>query len=203
MRSIGNVPPRALATLTGFLLVSLVLAPICDTGLRGQQGSAPALTPDRILTLVKGDRPAEVREPYRAVMVDDGRLFLTDSRKGDVLWFDENLVWKGNLAANHPQRTLGKPVRTVVDSRGRVLVADAESREIYLFADDQLTGTWGGRGDVPGRFDSLDDIARAINDAGIPVAASVINTGAGSAPYRLNLTSRISGSGWGKPRPGG
>jgi sugar lactone lactonase YvrE/tetratricopeptide (TPR) repeat protein len=117
-----------------------------------------------VLTLVKGDRPAEVQEPYRAVVVEDGRLFLTDSRKGDVLWFDENLVWKGNLAAQHPGRDLGRPVRTVADSRGRIYVADAENRRIDWFEDGQFGGSWGGRGDDPGKFDSLDDIAVDVDD---------------------------------------
>jgi DNA-binding beta-propeller fold protein YncE len=113
---------------------------------------------------VKGDRAAEVRDPYRAYLADNGRLYLTDSRKGDVLWFDENLVWKGNLAALHPSRDIGEPVRTLVDSRGRVLVADAEGRRIFVFGDGGLLAGWGGRGDDPGRFDSLDDIALDADD---------------------------------------
>ena len=146
MRSLGPGTPRVIAAVLGFLLGSFVLTPVYGAGLLGQEGVPLSFTPDRILTLVKGDRPAEVKEPYRAVVVEDGRLFLTDSRKGDVLWFDENMVWKGNLAAVHPKGTLGEPVRTVADSRGRILVADAESRQIFLFVEDQLTGTWGAIG---------------------------------------------------------
>jgi flagellar hook-associated protein 2 len=41
--------------------------------------------------------------------------------------------------------------------------------------------------------DSLDDVVEKINEAGINVSAAVINTGAGAAPFRLNLTSAISG----------
>jgi DNA-binding beta-propeller fold protein YncE len=117
-----------------------------------------------VLTLAKGDRPAEVREPYRAFLAEDGRIYLTDSRKGDVLWFDRNLVWKGNLAPLHPLGSLGEPVRTVVDSQGRILVADSKSRQILLFRDGAFAEAWGGRGDPPGQFRSLNDIAVDAND---------------------------------------
>ena len=42
--------------------------------------------------------------------------------------------------------------------------------------------------------DSLDDVVQKINDASIPVAATVVNTGSGSTPFRLSLTSSISGA---------
>ena len=156
---------RTYACVLSFLLGSVVFLPTFATPLAAQQGDgAPSLTPGRVLTLVKGDRAAEVQEPFRAVVVDDGRLFLTDTKKGDVLWFDENLVWKGSLAALHPARALGSPVRTVADSRGRIYVADSENRRIHWFIDDQFGGSWSGRGDEPGRFDSLDDIAIDADD---------------------------------------
>ena len=41
--------------------------------------------------------------------------------------------------------------------------------------------------------DTLEDVRNAINSAGVGVSASVINTGIGSAPYRLNLTSQLTG----------
>ena len=40
---------------------------------------------------------------------------------------------------------------------------------------------------------TLEDIRNAINAANVGVSASVINTGIGSAPFRLNLTSERSG----------
>lgn len=156
---------RILACVLSFGLGSVVFLSTFATPLAAQQAEdAIRLTPARVLTLVKGDRAAEVREPYRAVVVEDGRLFLTDTGKGDVLWFDENLVWRGNLAALHPARDLGRPVRTVADSRGRIYVADAESRRIHWFEDGRFGGSWGGRGDDPGKFDSLDDIAVDVDD---------------------------------------
>jgi flagellar hook-associated protein 2 len=41
--------------------------------------------------------------------------------------------------------------------------------------------------------DTLQSIADAINQAGAPVSAAVINTGSGPTPFRLSLTSTISG----------
>jgi len=41
--------------------------------------------------------------------------------------------------------------------------------------------------------DTLDEIASKINSAGIPVSASIINTGAGANPFRLVLASEITG----------
>ncbi len=42
--------------------------------------------------------------------------------------------------------------------------------------------------------DTLQDIATAINDAGAPVFATIIDDGNGSNPYRLNLTAKESGT---------
>ncbi len=41
--------------------------------------------------------------------------------------------------------------------------------------------------------DGLDEVVSKINDAGIPISASVLNTGTGSTPYHLTFTSGISG----------
>ncbi len=42
--------------------------------------------------------------------------------------------------------------------------------------------------------DTLDDAITKINDAGVGVAATIVNDGSGTAPYRLSLTSRESGT---------
>lgn len=42
--------------------------------------------------------------------------------------------------------------------------------------------------------DSLADVVEKLNEAGIPVTAGVINTGNGAKPFRLNLSSGISGA---------
>lgn len=41
--------------------------------------------------------------------------------------------------------------------------------------------------------DSLSDVVGKLNDAGIPVSASIINTGSGATPFRLNFSSNITG----------
>ncbi len=41
--------------------------------------------------------------------------------------------------------------------------------------------------------DTLNEVASAINGAGIPVSAAVLNTGAGPTPYRISFTSEIGG----------
>jgi sugar lactone lactonase YvrE/tetratricopeptide (TPR) repeat protein len=154
--------PAALVLVLG-ALVGLALH-AQRSALLAQDTSVLGLTPARVLTLVKGDRPAEVSQPLRSLVTDDGRLFLTDPGKGDVLQFDENLVWQGSLAAAHPQRDLGRPVRTVLDSRGRIYVADADSRQIWVIDGGVLQARRGGRGDEQGKFGSLDDIAVDVDD---------------------------------------
>ncbi|MFM7134034.1 MAG: flagellar filament capping protein FliD, partial [Planctomycetota bacterium] len=42
--------------------------------------------------------------------------------------------------------------------------------------------------------DTLDDVVRKINAAGIPVSAAVINAGSGATPFRLSLSSTQGGS---------
>ncbi|TVQ52288.1 MAG: hypothetical protein EA377_10610 [Phycisphaerales bacterium] len=41
--------------------------------------------------------------------------------------------------------------------------------------------------------DSMNQVVEKINAGGVPISASVINTGSGANPFRLNLTSKISG----------
>ncbi len=43
--------------------------------------------------------------------------------------------------------------------------------------------------------DTLNEVVAKINASGIPVSATVVNTGSGATPFRLNLTSGISGAG--------
>lgn len=42
--------------------------------------------------------------------------------------------------------------------------------------------------------DTLDDIVRKINEAGVGVSASVINDGSAASPFRISITSRFSGA---------
>ncbi|MCH8007191.1 MAG: flagellar filament capping protein FliD, partial [Planctomycetes bacterium] len=44
------------------------------------------------------------------------------------------------------------------------------------------------------KADTLSEIVSAINDAGIPVTASILNTGAGPTPFQISFSSLISGT---------
>ncbi len=41
--------------------------------------------------------------------------------------------------------------------------------------------------------DTLENVIEKINDANIPVSASLLNTGSGGSPYRMNLSTSITG----------
>jgi len=41
--------------------------------------------------------------------------------------------------------------------------------------------------------DTLQDVVGEINNAGAPVSASIVNTGSGANPFRINFTSQITG----------
>jgi flagellar hook-associated protein 2 len=56
-----------------------------------------------------------------------------------------------------------------------------------------LTGSFAGTIQV-GAADTLDDVMNAINAADLNVRASIINDGSASRPYRLVLTSTVSGT---------
>lgn len=57
----------------------------------------------------------------------------------------------------------------------------------------QVTGSFGGKVEI-GPTDTLEEVMNKINAAGLDVRASIINDGSGSRPYRLLLTSNISGT---------
>lgn len=42
--------------------------------------------------------------------------------------------------------------------------------------------------------DTLEELVEKLNDADIPVSATIVNTGGGATPYRLSLTSDIAGT---------
>lgn len=67
-------------------------------------------------------------------------------------------------------------------------------------SEDDVTG---GNNFIDGSFettlefdpnDSLDDVIAAINESGAGVSASLLNTGSGSAPFRLSIASDESGT---------
>lgn len=67
----------------------------------------------------------------------------------------------------------------------------------------KLTGTADSSGNINGRFqttidvdstDSLNSLVTKLNATGTGVAANVINDGSSTSPFRLNITSRTTGS---------
>jgi len=154
---LGEAGPRGPRPIFRFALVSLCLA--YSAPVRAQNLPPPILSPGRGITLVEGDQPSEVKKPSRILLAPDGRLFLTDHDKRDVLWFDENFVWQGSLQSWLGGERFERPIRTRVDSQGRVLVADEDERAIWVLAEGSVVDKIGGKGDEYGRFDRLDDIA--------------------------------------------
>lgn len=44
-----------------------------------------------------------------------------------------------------------------------------------------------------GDGDTLQDVVEKINESGVPISASILNTGSGANGYRINLTSEVTG----------
>ena len=124
----------------------------------------PSPEPGRALVLIEGRRPAEVDEPVRVHAAPDGRLFVVDRGKDDVLGFDAHRVWQGNLSGWLGGDRFDDPLRAVVDSRGRVHVAEAGTGTIWVLADGAAVRRVGGRGRESGRFERLADIALDADD---------------------------------------
>lgn len=151
---------RAIRSTVGPLALSLALWPDPVDA----QSLLPRPEPGRSLVLVEGKRPAEVDEPVRVVTAPDGRLFLVDRGKEDVLGFDANRVWKRNLSGLLGGDRFDDPIRAVVDSEGRVHVAEAGTGTVWVLDDRGVVRRIGGRGEEPGRFERLADIAIDLDD---------------------------------------
>lgn len=80
-------------------------------------------------------------------------------------------------------------VSDVSGSVARALGISGESKA----AGDDLRGSLERRVDLE-TTDTLADVVRKVNAAGIDVNASIINAGSGATPFRLSLTSRQGGS---------
>ncbi len=154
------VPPR----LPLAWALALAAAGIFVPGPLASQSQLPTPEPGRALVLVKGRQPAEVDAPVRVEIAPDGRLFLVDRGKDDVLSFDVNRVWQGNLSGSLGGERFDDPLRAVADSRGRVHVAEAGTSTIWVLEGGAAVGRIGGRGKEPGRFERLADIAIDLDD---------------------------------------
>ena len=60
-------------------------------------------------------------------------------------------------------------------------------------AGDDLLGSFEKRVDLA-TTDTLNDVVGKLNDAGIPVSASIVNAGSGSTPFRLSIASAQAGT---------
>ncbi len=81
---------------------------------------------------------------------------------------------------------------TITNSEGTV----ATKLGIEGTAEDDANNFINGSFEKVVDFDtdaSLDDVRDAINAAGVGVSASIVNTGIGTSPFRLNLTSERTG----------
>jgi len=86
-------------------------------------------------------------------------------------------------------------------SPGKMKVVDttgAVARSLGLAGEAKEDG-----GDLDGSFersvdlettDTLNDVMRKVNEAGLQVSASIINAGTGASPFRLNFTSKATGA---------
>ncbi len=87
------------------------------------------------------------------------------------------------------------------DGTGRLTIDDVDGGQAA--ADLRIAGTAGdGENLIDGSFeitveigasDTLDDVVRKINEAGVDVTASVLNTGGSANPYSLTVTSSVAG----------
>ncbi|MFM7051468.1 MAG: flagellar filament capping protein FliD [Planctomycetota bacterium] len=85
-------------------------------------------------------------------------------------------------------------------SPGKMKVVDttgAVARSLGIVGEAKTAGA-----DIDGSFertvdldatDTLNDVMRKVNDAGLAVTASIVNAGTGAAPFRLNFVSKTTG----------
>ena len=79
-----------------------------------------------------------------------------------------------------------------VEEDGSTTAADLGILGAAASAGDDLDGSFEHTVSIEAT-DTLSDVATTINEAGLDVAATIINDGSATAPYRLSLTSARSG----------
>jgi len=124
----------------------------------------------------------------------------TDRTVGDVLKRINNLVGLNVVARINStgdgilleDRSGGSGTLKVLESGGTT-AADLNIRKEAAAGQNTIDGSYEVRIAV-GPNDTLQSVAARINDAAGPVAATLINDGSGSNPYRLSLLSKVSGT---------
>lgn len=100
---------------------------------------------------------------------------------GDGIEIYDTGTATGRIKIEDVSGTVGKSLNLVATATGT-----------GVGADNKINGTF-ERSVTFSVSDTLDDVVRKINDAGVPVTAAVISDGAGSTPFRLALTSKFTG----------
>ncbi len=149
--------------------------------------------------------------------IESGRFQITDSAGAayQVNLADRNVETVGDViqAINSSTATSETLQARINDTGDGILITDTSGGEGSLSIEDldgraarslHLAGTAGaGQNQIDGSFeiridinagDTLDDIVAKINEAGAPVAASVVNDGGPTNPYSLTLASTVTGS---------
>ena len=141
-----------------------------------------------------------------------GEIQLTDGAGNSAIvnLSTSNITTVGSVLA--AINTAGTNIRASLNSQGNGILLTDTSRSGTAQVSEVDGGTTAASLNILGSFsgktldgsfqksvtilgtDSLQDVARKINAAGIGVSASIINDGSGALPYRLSLTSQYSGA---------
>jgi len=93
--------------------------------------------------------------------------------------------------ATEAESTVAIRIATVSGTTAKDLRLLGEAASV-TGSEARIDGSWEYAIDVD-PADTLDDLIEKIMSAGVPVSASIINTGTGTLPFRLSLASEISG----------
>ncbi len=102
---------------------------------------------------------------------------------GDGIIIEDNTTGGGLLEINNTEGTVASKLH----------IAGQITQEEYDAGDRFLDGSFETNLEFDPN-DSLDDVINAINASDAGVSASLLNTGSGSAPFRLSLASEDTGS---------
>ncbi len=144
-----------------------------------------------------------------------GKMRLTNSQgAGFTINISEQLTTLGDIIRQINAFSDASHVVASINEQGDgIVLTDSAGGEERLRVDDEDGGTAvdlhiagaakDGESFIDGTMelsididadDTLNDVVAKINDAGGRISASVLNDGSGSSPYRLTLTSDVSGS---------
>lgn len=132
-------------------------------------------------TIDIGSDSATLGDVIREINSSGSRVQARINDKGDGILLYENT---GGGASKISVEDAGGSV-----ARSLNIAGEAAGTGVQNFIDGSLERTVEFE-----TTDTLDDIARKINEAGVGVSATIVNDGSGSTPFRLNLVSRSTGT---------